>query len=103
MIKITDNAVKKLKEFLEPTDIVRLAVEGGGCHGFQYRFGVSPSTEIAEDDHVIENNIRLAVDPVSYMYLSNVEIDYDERPLNSAFKINNPDANASCSCGSSFS
>ena len=103
MITITESAIRKLKEFLEPTDIVRLAVEGGGCHGFQYRFGVSPSTEIAEDDHVIENNIRLAVDPVSYMYLSNVEIDYDERPLNSAFKINNPDVKAICGCGSSFS
>ena len=103
MITITESAIRKLKEFLEPTDIVRLAVEGGGCHGFQYRFGVSPSTEIAEDDHVIENNIRLAVDPVSYMYLSNVEIDYDERPLNSAFKINNPDVKATCGCGSSFS
>jgi iron-sulfur cluster assembly accessory protein len=103
MITITESAITKLKEFLEPTDIVRLAVEGGGCHGFQYRFGVSPITEIAEDDHVIEETIKLAVDPVSYMYLSNVEIDYEEKTFNSAFKIKNPDANASCSCGSSFS
>ena len=103
MITLTENAIIKLKEFLEPTEIIRLAVEGGGCHGFQYRFGVSPSSEIADDDYIIEETIKLAVDPISYMYLSNVEIDYDERPLNSAFKINNPDANASCSCGSSFS
>jgi|TARA_B110001454_G_scaffold208619_1_gene221295 iron-sulfur cluster assembly accessory protein len=103
MITLTDNAIQKLKEFLEPTEIVRLAVEGGGCHGFQYRFGVSPSTEIAEDDYIIEDKIRLAVDPVSYMYLENVEIDYEEKTFNSAFKINNPDTKATCSCGSSFS
>ena len=105
MIKITDNAVKKLKEFLEPTEVVRLAVEGGGCNGVQYRFGVQPSDEVAEDDHITKasDGVKLCVDFISYAYLENVEIDYDERPLNSAFKINNPDVKATCGCGSSFS
>ena len=103
MITITDSAVKKLQEFLEPTEIVRLAVEGGGCHGMQYRFGVSPNSEIAEDDYIVEEQVKLAIDPISYMYLENVQIDYEERAFNSAFKINNPDVKASCSCGSSFS
>jgi iron-sulfur cluster assembly accessory protein len=105
MINITDSAVKKLKEFVEPWEVVRLAVEGGGCHGFQYRFGVQGDDEIQEDDHITEatDGVRLCVDFISFSYLENVEIDYDERPLNSAFKINNPDAAATCSCGSSFS
>ena len=104
MISITNNAVQKLKEFLEPTEIVRLAVEGGGCNGFVYRFGVSPSTEIAEDDHITKaaDGVRLCVDPISYMYLENVEIDFEKSTFSSAFKIKNPDVSGSCGCGSSF-
>ena len=105
MISITNNATKKLKEFVKPTEVVRLAVEGGGCNGFQYRFGVSPSTEIAKDDHITEatNGVRLCVDFISYSYLENVEIDYEESAFSSAFKINNPDTKSTCGCGSSFS
>ena len=104
MIKITDNAVKKLKEFLEPTEVVRLAVEGGGCNGFQYRFGVQPSDEVAEDDHITKaaGGIKLCIDPISYMYLENVEIDFEQSTFSSKFKINNPDISGSCGCGSSF-
>jgi len=54
MITITDKAIKKLKEFVEPWEVVRLAVEGGGCNGFQYRFGVQPDDEIEEDDRITE-------------------------------------------------
>jgi iron-sulfur cluster assembly accessory protein len=105
MISITDNAIKKLKGFVKPTEVVRLAVEGGGCNGFQYRFGVSPSTEIAKDDHITEatDGVRLCIDPISYAYLENVEIDFEESTFSSAFKLNNPDVKATCGCGSSFS
>ena len=81
MITVTDNAIKKLKEFLEPTEVVRLLVEGGGCNGFQYRFGVAPKGDIEETDH----------------------IDFEESAFSSAFKINNPDVSRTCGCGSSFS
>ena len=104
MITITESAIRKLKEFLEPTDIVRLAVEGGGCAGFQYRFGLVPVEETFEDDHIVEKlGIKLFVDAISYMYLENVEIDYEDSPFFSKFKINNPDVKATCGCGSSFS
>ena len=105
MISLTDNAIKKLKQFVEPHEVVRLAVEGGGCNGFQYRFGVQPDDEIAEDDHVTKatDGVRLCVDFVSYSYLENVEIDFEESAFQSAFKINNPDVKATCGCGSSFS
>ena len=74
MITLTDKAIQKLKEFVEPWEIVRLAVEGGGCRGFVYRFGVSPSTEIAEDDHITKaaDGVRLCVDPIGYMFIKNV-------------------------------
>ena len=105
MISLTDKAIKKLKQFVEPHEVVRLAVEGGGCNGFQYRFGVQPDDEIAEDDHVTKatDGVRLCVDFVSYSYLENVEIDFEESAFQSAFKINNPDVKATCGCGSSFS
>ena len=105
MITISDKAIKKLKEFVEPWEVVRLAVEGGGCNGFQYRFGVQSDEEIAEDDHVTKatDGVRVAIDFVSYAYLENVEIDFEESTFNSAFKINNPDVQATCGCGSSFS
>ena len=104
MISITDKAVQKLKEFVEPWEIVRLAVEGGGCNGFQYRFGVQSDEEIEQDDHITKatEGVRLCVDPISYMYLANVEIDFEQSTFSSAFKINNPDISGSCGCGSSF-
>ena len=104
MISITNNAVQKLKEFVEPWEIVRLAVEGGGCNGFQYRFGVQPVSVVAKDDHITKaaHGIKLCVDPISYMYLANVEIDFEQSTFSSAFKINNPDITGSCGCGKSF-
>ena len=105
MINITDNATKKLTEFVEPWEIVRWAVEGGGCNGFQYRFGVQPDDEVETDDHITKasDGVRLCIDPISYQYLENVEIDFEESSFSSAFKINNPDVKATCGCGSSFS
>jgi iron-sulfur cluster insertion protein len=105
MISITDNATKKLKEFVKTSEIVRLAVEGGGCNGFQYRFGVQPDDEVETDDHITKasDGVRLCIDPISYQYLENVEIDFEESSFSSAFKINNPDVKATCGCGSSFS
>ena len=105
MINLTNNAIKKLKEFVEPWEVVRLAVEGGGCNGFQYRFGVQSDEEVAKDDHITRSTdgVRLCIDPISYTYLENVEIDFIESAFSSAFKINNPDVKATCGCGSSFS
>ena len=82
-----------------------MAVEGGGCNGFQYRFGVQPDDEIEEDDHITKttDGVRLCVDFVSYAYLENVEIDYEQTTFSSKFKINNPDISRTCGCGSSFS
>ena len=104
MINLTTAAALKLETFITDKEVVRLAVEGGGCAGFQYRFGLVPIEETFEDDYIIEKlGVKLFVDAISYMYLENVEIDYEDTHFSSAFKINNPDVKATCGCGSSFS
>ena len=104
MINLTTAAALKLETFITDEEVVRLAVEGGGCSGFQYRFGLVPIEETFEDDYIVEKlGIKLFVDAISYMYLENVEIDYEDIHFSSAFKINNPDVKATCGCGSSFS
>jgi len=104
MINLTNNAVEKLKSFITPGEVVRLAVKGGGCSGFEYKFGLTPVEDCFEDDHIIEKDgVNLHIDAFSYVYLENVEIDYEDKPFASAFKIKNPDVKQTCGCGSSFS
>ena len=102
-MNITTAAALKLESFMTDKEVVRLAVEGGGCAGFQYRFGLVPVEETYEDDYIVEKlGVKLFVDAISYMYLENVEVDYEDNPFQSAFKINNPDVNRTCGCGNSF-
>ena len=81
--------------------ILRLSVEGGGCSGFQYKFGLADSPE--GDDLVIEQGgVRLLVDAVSLDLLTGSEVDYVESLGGAAFKVTNPNAASGCGCGSSF-
>ncbi len=82
--------------------ILRLAVEGGGCSGFQYKFELA---EIAEaDDLVIERDgVTLLVDPMSLDLVAGSVVDYVESLGGAAFKVENPQAASGCGCGSSFS
>jgi iron-sulfur cluster assembly accessory protein len=103
MITLTDNATNRLKEFIKPeTEVVRLGVEGGGCSGFQYKFGIQPIEDVLPDEHIIGEEVRLVVDPVSYHYIENVVIDFEESSFQSTFKIKNPDTTGTCGCGESF-
>ncbi len=82
--------------------ILRLSVEGGGCSGFQYKFGLSDSVEA--DDMVSETGAaKLVVDPVSLDLIAGAEVDYVESLGGSAFRVTNPNAASGCGCGSSFS
>lgn len=82
--------------------ILRLAVEGGGCSGFQYRYGLSDTIE--PDDIVTSNgDVRLVVDPVSLDLIEGSEVDFVESLGGSAFRITNPQAASGCGCGASFS
>ena len=103
-VSLTDNAAKRIA-FLMGKDAassaLRVSVKGGGCSGFQYSFNMDD--KIAKDDEVIEQNgARVAIDPLSLMYLAGSRIDFVEKMIGSQFTIGNPNATSSCSCGASF-
>lgn len=81
--------------------ILRLAVDGGGCSGFQYRFGFADGVE--SDDAVAETDgVRLVVDEVSLDLVRGASVDYVESLGGAAFRVENPQAASGCGCGSSF-
>jgi iron-sulfur cluster insertion protein len=81
--------------------ILRLAVEGGGCSGFQYRFELADGAE--SDDMVSQTDgVRLVVDPVSLDLVAGAQVDYVESLGGAAFKVENPQAASGCGCGTSF-
>ncbi len=82
--------------------ILRLAVDGGGCSGFQYRFGLADTVE-ADDLTVERDGVTLVVDPVSLDLVRGAQVDYVENLGGAAFKVENPNAASGCGCGSSFS
>ena len=81
--------------------ILRLSVEGGGCSGFQYRFGLADGAE-ADDLVVEQGGATLVVDPVSLDLVAGSVVDYVESLGGAAFKVENPNAASGCGCGSSF-
>jgi iron-sulfur cluster insertion protein len=105
-INITESAANKIAELIleenNPNLKLRIFVEGGGCSGMSYGFDFAE--EVAEDDTVLEkNNVQMLVDSMSYQYLVGATIDFKESLLGSSFSIENPNAQTSCGCGSSFS
>ncbi len=106
MIKLNDSAVLKLKELISEEDNpnlkLRVFVQGGGCSGFQYGFAFDE--EQNDDDFDLEfNGVRLIVDSMSAQYLQGAQINYTETAMGSNFSIDNPQAQTTCGCGSSFS
>jgi len=104
LITVTERAAQKIGEILgqEPVGtMLRVSVAGGGCSGFQYKFDTERSR--ADDDVVVERSgATVLIDPVSLNYMAGAEIDFVDDLIGSAFKINNPQATASCGCGTSF-
>lgn len=81
--------------------ILRLSVEGGGCSGFQYRFGLAEGVE--PDDSIAETDgVRLVVDSVSIDLVRGSEVDFVESLGGAAFRVTNPQAASGCGCGTSF-
>jgi len=106
MIQLTDRAVSKVKQLLTAEDKsgygLRVAVQGGGCSGFQY--GLTWEEQARDNDQVLEfQGLKVFVDNLSVMYLEGVKIDYIDGLTESGFKIENPNAAGSCGCGHSFS
>ncbi|GIQ68454.1 iron-sulfur cluster assembly accessory protein [Xylanibacillus composti] len=105
MIKISENAAEKLQEMLAQQEadnlFLRVGVKEGGCSGFSYGMGFDDQK--AETDKEMElGGMRVVVDEESAKYLYGVEIDYKESDMGGGFTIDNPNAIATCGCGSSF-
>ena len=104
-VTISDRAAKRIAQIVKaeakPT-MLRLAVTGGGCSGFQYNFALDDAQ--LDEDLVVENGeAKVLIDPVSLDFLAGAEIDFTDDLIGQAFKVNNPNATASCGCGTSFS
>jgi iron-sulfur cluster assembly accessory protein len=104
-VSMTERAARRIGEILkaEPAgSMLRVSVEGGGCSGFQYKFGFEQAK--ADDDLVLaQNGATVLIDPVSVQYMAGAQIDYVDDLIGASFKVNNPVATASCGCGTSFS
>lgn len=104
-VTLSDRAARRIAEILKaeaaPTAL-RVAVTGGGCSGFQYNFALD-AAQLDEDTVVEKAGAKVLIDPVSMDFLVGSEIDFTDDLIGQSFKINNPNATASCGCGTSFS
>jgi iron-sulfur cluster assembly accessory protein len=102
--RVTDRAFSRLAEIAAGAEAscLRVAVEGGGCSGFQYDIHLEAAP--AADDLVLEKDgAKVLIDPVSLPFLADAEIDFTDELIGARFVINNPNAASSCGCGTSFS
>jgi len=105
-VSLSKNAAARVAMLIEqqgnPALMLRLTVSGGGCSGFQYGFGFDEDKK--DDDVVVERDgVTMLVDGMSLLYLMGSEVDYVEDLVGASFQVVNPNATASCGCGSSFS
>lgn len=104
-ISVSDRAAARIAAILAKESdgaMLRVAVNGGGCSGFQYAFEIVETRN--DDDLVIrKNDIVVLIDEISVEYMRESEIDFSDELIGAAFKINNPNATANCGCGTSFS
>jgi iron-sulfur cluster assembly accessory protein len=106
LVKVTASAAKKVSSLLtrqgRPQGVLRVAVVGGGCSGLQYKMDLQDAP--ANRDILVESSgIRVVVDPKSALYVTGSELDYIDALQDGGFKVKNPNAATTCSCGESFS
>ena len=104
-VTLSESAAKQINAIMAKQGVdrfLRVAVDGGGCSGFSYRFDFADAPN--DDDLLIERDgARVVIDEMSLEFLEGSEIDYSRELIGAAFKINNPNATANCGCGTSFS
>jgi iron-sulfur cluster assembly accessory protein len=104
-VTVSARAARRIGEILKGEGagaMLRVSVEGGGCSGFQYKFDIERAK--AEDDfQIARDGAVVLIDPMSLQFLGGAEIDYVDDLIGASFKIANPNATASCGCGTSFS
>ncbi len=106
LIRLTANAAARVTSLLakenRPNGVLRVAVVGGGCSGLTYKMDLQDGP--ADRDILVESRgVRVVVDPKSALYVTGSELDYVDALMNGGFKIKNPNAASTCSCGESFS
>ncbi len=106
VVALTERAAEKIKDLMreEPEGeaaVLRVAIQGGGCSGFQYGLGFDRGS-VEGDVELEQHGVTVVVDPFSAPYLSGAEIDFVDGLQESGFKIDNPNAISSCGCGHSF-
>jgi iron-sulfur cluster assembly protein len=106
LIRVTPSAAKKVGSLLakqnRPSGVLRVAVVGGGCSGLQYKMDLQDKP--ANRDFLVQSSgIQVVVDPKSALYVTGSELDYIEALQGGGFKVSNPNAATTCSCGESFS
>jgi iron-sulfur cluster assembly accessory protein len=106
LIKVSPSAAQKVSSLLtrqnRPQGVLRVAVVGGGCSGLQYKMDLQDAPA-ARDILVESSGIKVVVDPKSALYVTGSELDYIDALTDGGFKVKNPNAATSCSCGESFS
>jgi len=104
-VTLSDAAAKRIAAIVgtEPgKSALRVSVEGGGCSGFSYKFDLADDPQ--DDDTIVEkNDANVLIDSLSLVYMAGSEIDFVDNLLGQSFQIKNPNAVASCGCGTSFS
>lgn len=104
-VTVSDNAFNRIEKILSKEGdktALRVSVEGGGCSGFSYKFDLVDDKR--DDDIVLEKgNARVVIDNLSLVYMAGSEIDFVDDLMGQSFQIKNPNAIASCGCGTSFS
>lgn len=105
-VRLTEKAAERLKDMIaaeKDADLAfRIAVEGGGCSGFSYKFDLAKEGEPGDIESE-QHGVRVVVDPMSLLYVLGAEVDYVEDLIGASFQVKNPNAQNSCGCGSSFS
>lgn len=104
-VTLTERAAKRINRILADSPgktALRLAVDGGGCSGFSYKFEIAQGAE-ADDVAIERDGATLLIDSISLPYLQGSEVDFVDELMGQHFQVRNPQATASCGCGTSFS
>ncbi len=104
-IRVTDSAVAQVSKILcteAEGAMLRVSVQGGGCSGFQYNFAID-DTALEDDLRLSRDGVTVLIDAMSQDFLAGAVIDWVDDLIGASFQIKNPNATASCGCGTSFS
>ncbi len=104
LIKLTGNAIKRCKKIVDTSNkkVLKLSLKGGGCNGFEYRFDLTDSKLEQGDEKIKIGDLDIIVCGKSLLYLIGTEIDWKTDIMGTSFHFNNPNAQSTCGCGSSF-